>query len=399
MNNYEKVKSLLKSITEKPRKITFDMLLSDYMGDNDGAIVLNQLIFWSDKSKDPDSWIYKTYAEWYEETRLSKYIIYSRTELLKELGIVETRQEAHPYRNATQKFYRFNMDKFIVHFTTWATETLSFSPLERQKFDEATSKILRGNVKNFTEERQKLDAPIGAASYSTEESISEEYKHKSTYTPPPPPMEQLPPDKEEVVITNPFNPETITQRMNWLIELGIKSNEIRNTIATDPKWTEKDFEWAIETRNSYIENGKNPPDGGLYAKYFLKQPNKKGHKIVLWKDKATSEKIQFPEISPDLMAAINNSCQPERVLCPEWTLVKDILREQMTQATYNTNIHKLECKLTRKPLEGENNEKREFTLYGDKLSLEWVENRLENTIKRAFQQAINEEVDLAYKEK
>ena len=41
-------------------------------GDHKAAILLSQILYWSDKTKDPDGWFYKSYADWQTETGLSE---------------------------------------------------------------------------------------------------------------------------------------------------------------------------------------------------------------------------------------------------------------------------------------------------------------------------------------
>ena len=44
-----------------------------FEGDHNAAMVLNQLLYWTDRTSDPEGWFYKTYTEWYKELGLSPY--------------------------------------------------------------------------------------------------------------------------------------------------------------------------------------------------------------------------------------------------------------------------------------------------------------------------------------
>jgi len=415
MNNHTAIINLLKkTLASKEEKnkynsgfITCPKAFINFMGDMKGGFILNQLIFWSDKTEDPDGWMYKSYEEWQKELpNISKYIIYSRTEWLKDLSILETEERPHPYKLNIQKFYRLDIEKFMEIFGYWLKGNLIFSSHSRQIFDDLSSKISHQVVKNLTISRQKFDSTAGEASLESDNYHAVENNQVNTITPPHPPMEQLQPDKEEVVITIPLNHETIAQRIKWLTELGINSNKTRHKIANDTTWRDEDFAWAIETRNSYIENDETPPDGGIYAAYFLHIPDKKhGGKRKLWKCKPKEE---TPEFSPELTKHIAENCEKDIETewnkdewlenerkntnqTNEWQEVKLNLERIMTQATYNNVISRLECEKT---AEGH------FTLYGDKNSLEWIENRLKNTIEQAFKTTLRiENVTLIFEEK
>src|SRR5664279_1440922 len=40
-------------------------------GDHKAAILLSQILYWGDRTKDPDGWFYKSYADWRAATGLS----------------------------------------------------------------------------------------------------------------------------------------------------------------------------------------------------------------------------------------------------------------------------------------------------------------------------------------
>lgn len=44
-----------------------------FQGDHNAAMVLNQLLYWTDRTSDPEGWFYKTYTEWHNELGLSPY--------------------------------------------------------------------------------------------------------------------------------------------------------------------------------------------------------------------------------------------------------------------------------------------------------------------------------------
>ena len=61
-----------------------------------GAVMLSQLVYWADKSKDPNGWIYKTGKEWTEETGLTRREQDTARKNLRELGFIDERKHGVP---------------------------------------------------------------------------------------------------------------------------------------------------------------------------------------------------------------------------------------------------------------------------------------------------------------
>ncbi|WP_433775424.1 hypothetical protein [Bacillus wiedmannii] len=55
------------------------------------AILLSQIVFYSNKSERGDGYFHKSYKKWEEETCLTKYQVSHSTKKLKEMGLVETK--------------------------------------------------------------------------------------------------------------------------------------------------------------------------------------------------------------------------------------------------------------------------------------------------------------------
>lgn len=61
-----------------------------------GAVMLSQLVYWADKSKDPKGWIYKTGKEWTEETGLTRREQDTARKNLRELGFIDEHKHGVP---------------------------------------------------------------------------------------------------------------------------------------------------------------------------------------------------------------------------------------------------------------------------------------------------------------
>lgn len=88
------------------RVIAFHRPLADVAGGATGGLFLSQLLYWSDKGSDPDGWIYKTQAEWTEETALTRWEQERARKVLREKGILEEQRRDVPAR----LYYRLNID-------------------------------------------------------------------------------------------------------------------------------------------------------------------------------------------------------------------------------------------------------------------------------------------------
>jgi hypothetical protein len=100
------------------RPIAFHPIFVDLVGNIGGAVFLSQLIYWTSRGKLADGWIYKTYAEWHEETRCSRRDIDNARAKLKELGILEEKLQGVP---ATMH-YRLDLDALhasLYKITNW----------------------------------------------------------------------------------------------------------------------------------------------------------------------------------------------------------------------------------------------------------------------------------------
>jgi len=73
------------------------------------GVFLSQLIYWDGKGHDPDGWIHKTQADWYEETGLTRREQETARKILRKQGIVEEQRRGQPAR----LYYRINWNRLI----------------------------------------------------------------------------------------------------------------------------------------------------------------------------------------------------------------------------------------------------------------------------------------------
>ena len=109
MGNYDDIKSVISTFSGTERHITVPRVYLEMLGDFNTAAFLNQLIFWSDKTRRKDGYFYKTYTEWNEELLLSEYQVRRSAKILKEQGFINTKLKKA--NGSPTLHYKVNMDK------------------------------------------------------------------------------------------------------------------------------------------------------------------------------------------------------------------------------------------------------------------------------------------------
>jgi hypothetical protein len=90
-------------------------------GSVNAGLFLAQLFYWHDRGSDPDGWIYKTQAEWEEETGLSRWEQETARRRLRERGLVEEKLAGLPAR----LHYRLDVEQLIALLSARVTRTAS----------------------------------------------------------------------------------------------------------------------------------------------------------------------------------------------------------------------------------------------------------------------------------
>ena len=132
----------LRTILTRP--IAFHRLFADIAGSVGGGVFLSQLYYWSEKTDDPQGWIYKTAAEWYDETMLGRRELDSIRKVLKEKGIIKEKLAGVP----ATVHYKIEWNELFYRLKLSAQE-------RREQITE--SRTNQFGVKRQTEEKDKLD--------------------------------------------------------------------------------------------------------------------------------------------------------------------------------------------------------------------------------------------------
>lgn len=162
MDNRDKIKNLIINFSGKDNVIPIPVIYIKLLEDYHVAAFLNQLVYWSDKTKRTDGYFYKTYKEWHEELRLSRYQIDKSIAKLKELGLIETALKKA--NGAPTLHYKLNTDKL----STWICEKLTNGFAENSQMElRKTDKSLTESTTENTTENISMSDKSDAAPYKT----------------------------------------------------------------------------------------------------------------------------------------------------------------------------------------------------------------------------------------
>ena len=90
--NQQEVFNLIRQLTGQPNIIAVPRIFIDLLdGDYESAILLSQLLYWSDTTAMPEGWIAKTYNELQEEIGIPKKKAMRIIQKLKNMDIIETK--------------------------------------------------------------------------------------------------------------------------------------------------------------------------------------------------------------------------------------------------------------------------------------------------------------------
>ena len=116
MSNYKNIRNIIKRMSGQDNVVTIPKIYVEFTGDLTTAVLLNQIVFYSDKSKRKDGFFYKSYKEWEKEICLTKRQVSYSTEKLKGLGILETK--VMKANGAPTVHYKLDYDKLVDSIVT-----------------------------------------------------------------------------------------------------------------------------------------------------------------------------------------------------------------------------------------------------------------------------------------
>lgn len=92
------------------RVIAFHPVFARITGDVESGLFLSQLFYWTGKGARDGGWVWKTYAEWTEETCLTRRKLDRARKVLRELGLLEESLRGIP----ATLHYRLNVERLAT---------------------------------------------------------------------------------------------------------------------------------------------------------------------------------------------------------------------------------------------------------------------------------------------
>lgn len=180
ITNQKEITELIKRISGQANILAIPRIYIDLLdSDINTAIVLSQLVYWSDRGG-KNGWIYKSFREWTEETSLSQYQVARCVDKLKALNIIET--DVRLANAAPTTHYRVDMETLtntIIKFLNNGLSrnlTMDYEETSQSDYEE-TSQSLTETTKDYTETTataavyKKFENEIGVISYAITREI------------------------------------------------------------------------------------------------------------------------------------------------------------------------------------------------------------------------------------
>ncbi|RLC33283.1 hypothetical protein DRH14_05155 [Candidatus Shapirobacteria bacterium] len=101
----KEAQALLKLLGDRP--VAYHPQLARILGGVKEALFVSQMLYWQGKGRIPDGWIWKTRAEWTEETGLSRWEQETARKNLCRLGVLEEKRQGIP----AKLYYRLNLER------------------------------------------------------------------------------------------------------------------------------------------------------------------------------------------------------------------------------------------------------------------------------------------------
>ena len=89
MSSQKEVIAFLKAISGQANILTIPRIYIDIFKSHRTALLISQCVYWSDKTKDPEGWFYKTFAEWQAELGMNQHAIETSRDALIDFGVLD----------------------------------------------------------------------------------------------------------------------------------------------------------------------------------------------------------------------------------------------------------------------------------------------------------------------
>jgi len=128
MSRQQDIFQLIKDLAGQKNIIAVPRLFIDLMGSVEGGLFLSQALYWSDRTTNQQNWFWKTYHEWYHETRLTKYQVKKLATKCERYGFLKTKvKKANGNPTLHYKILEEPFKQWLVKNLTFHSEVFSLS--------------------------------------------------------------------------------------------------------------------------------------------------------------------------------------------------------------------------------------------------------------------------------
>jgi hypothetical protein len=148
----EWVSSLIAQFSGQHNTLTIFRPFIKMTGSIEAALLLSQIIYWSDRSTMDNGWFAKTYHEWEDELTLTKHQVMSAVKKLKGAGI---KTELKKYKGAPTVHYRFDCEEFSQWIVKFFNNPLSNNLTNDSEKTSQSSTYTTAKTTAYTKKRVK----------------------------------------------------------------------------------------------------------------------------------------------------------------------------------------------------------------------------------------------------
>lgn len=110
----EWVNTLVSAFSGQQNILTIPRAYIEVTGNIEDALLLSQIIYWSDRTTMDDGWFAKSYAEWQNEIALSKYQVMAAVKRLKDAGVETIVKKFKGYPTVHYRLRKSDFEQWIV---------------------------------------------------------------------------------------------------------------------------------------------------------------------------------------------------------------------------------------------------------------------------------------------
>lgn len=157
MTAQQDIFNLIKQLTGQKNILTIPRAFIKFTGSVDAALLLSQIIYWSDRNPD-GPWFFKSYKDWEDEIGLSKHKISRAIGILQGKGVLKTKTKK-ANGNPTLH-YLFRADPLIQWFSPFLTNESEKrgNPIKHKLLHKAETPFTQDDFTIFDQDERKADA-------------------------------------------------------------------------------------------------------------------------------------------------------------------------------------------------------------------------------------------------